>query len=82
MYKMDDVNRNGIVGPSRRQSFFYGAKDNYTVKLDSSHLSILRDNFGSKPYGSKLSVFSGQKDSFEAEERKDIQEKETLMVPF
>ena len=68
LYKMVDVNRNGIVGPSRRQSFFYGAKDNCTVKLDSSHLSILRDNYGSKPYGSKLSVFSGQKDSFEAEE--------------
>ena len=87
LYKMVDVNRNGIVGPDRRPSFFYGTKDpsNCMVKLGGSRLSIFRENYAMKPYGSRLSVFSGHRDSYDrgvvVEEVKNVQEKERLMVP-
>ena len=77
LYKMVECNRNGSVGASRRRSSFFCG-----TKLDGSRLSIMRDNYGGKYYGSKLSVFSGQRETGETEEGgKDFLEKERLMVP-
>ena len=55
------------------------------VNLGGSRLSIFRENYSVKPYGSKLSVFSGNRESSDrgvvAEDDKEIREKEKLMVP-
>jgi len=74
LFKMVDVNRNGIVPNSRRPSFF--CMNNGEVgKVDESRINISRENQTLKPYGSRLSVFSGHR------ELCDKIEKERLMVP-
>ena len=84
---MVDVNRNRVVGTVRRPSFFCGPNEYSSpmLKLGGSRLSIFRENYAVKPYGSKLSVFSGHRESYDsgvvAEDAKEIQEKEKFMVP-
>ena len=83
LFKMVDVNRNRAVGMNRRPSFFCGPYP--MVNLGGSRLSIFCENYSVKPYGSKLSVFSGHRESYGrgvvVENAQDIQEKETLLVP-
>lgn len=74
LFKMVDVNRNGIVPNSRRPSFFC-MNNGEMGKVDESRINISRENQAIKPFGSRLSVFSGHR------ELSDKIEKERLMVP-
>ena len=69
---MLDVNRNGIVphaSGDRKMSFYCGPAAGSLIKHNGSRLSILSDyremqsQSNEKKFGSKLSVFSGPRES-------------------
>merc|ERR1712029_1260619 len=72
LLKMVDVNRNGIVPQAsgdRKMSFYCGPAAGSLIKHNGSRLSILSDyremqsQSNEKKFGSKLSVFSGPRES-------------------
>merc|ERR1719483_1752699 len=77
LFKMVDVDKNGVIGAERRMSFLPGQKDfsNHLLMLNGSRMSLFaeqKDKQGSNKFGSKLSVFSGRRES--SDNRNDAQE--------